>query len=217
MHMGRSAMLQRISIVLVTLVLLALSGVFLSRSIMPRSGPTSAAPPQMTPDVKDLTAAGVVTPAVHDDLIVTLAPEWQTGPATVRDRLAAQSPAEVLLVAWQESDTFEGAPVRLTILRVPGNGLSLDRYVAGLAQTMASYDEVTVVSTEMTTTLRQDGLPAGVVHYRVADRVGEQIGYQAALFDPAGEKIVAVTMSAAAGRGDAEALFRAVVRQVRFP
>ena len=99
-----------------------------------------------------------------------------------------------LLIAWRGAETFADSILRFTLVAIPRNDLSLERYLEDVRSQLAEDESVSDVAARLATDLRPDGLPVALVSYRVATQLGRMVGHQVAALDATGEQLLIATL-----------------------
>ncbi len=195
--------------------------------------PTEAAPASPTPaphatDTPEATATPTA-PATRPPLPVTATGELFLGDGVTITLPAGwvgalrPDPAALgfsdpngapLLAAWQDAPTYDDAPARMTLIRVPRAGIPLATFVDDLAAAADAMPDLAVSTQTITDTLRSDGLPAGLLGFSQAEPPGE--GWQAVLLDATGENLLLLTFFADETAVEPEAQFRALIASIIF-
>lgn len=102
--------------------------------------------------------------------------------------------AEPLLMAWSDAETFAEGRLRFTLVAVPRNELSLERYLDDVRSQLLEDSHVSDVAARIATDLRQDGLPVALISYRTGTQTEQMVGYQVAALDATGEQLLIATL-----------------------
>lgn len=139
--------------------------------------------------------------------------EWAADPpSTVRG-------AVPLLMAWRDAATFADSRLRFTLIAVPRNGLSLERYLDDVRSQLLEDAYVSDVVARIATDLRADGLPVALISYRTGTQmgqtqIGQMVGYQVAALDATGEQLLIATL--VQPEDDEMQLLRSFIAAMRF-
>ena len=108
--------------------------------------------------------------------------------------------SEPLLLLWRAGAEFEDAPVRASLVRMRRNELDVPSYLAGVRAELTAAG-LTVEPPTLTSSLRDDGLPAGQLTFRRVMPDGtEQLGVQYVFVAGEGNDLIAISLAAAAGQ-----------------
>ena len=94
----------------------------------------------------------------------------------------------------RDAAAFADSRLRFTLVAVPRNELSLERYLDDVRSQLLESDPVSDVSARIATDLRQDGLPVALISYRLGTQMGQMVGYQVAALDATGEQLLIATL-----------------------
>lgn len=184
--------------------------------------PGATAPASALPDTAPATVAAPVAAmggVIATTLFTMTLPEgWQgtTEPLT-GDQPEAITQLAPLVIAWPAGTSFAQSQARFSIAAMPRNALSLEQYMADVAEHFSSTTGVDVVDARLVTDLRHDGLPAALIHYVTTSPTGEISGYQAATFDATGTQLLIATLVHQIAATDGERLFYTLVGALHLP
>jgi len=119
-----------------------------------------------------------------------------------------------LLMAWRDAAAFADSRLRFTLVAVPRNELSLERYLDDVRGQLLASDHVSDVTARIATDLRQDGLPVALISYRLGTQMGQMVGYQVAALDATGEQLLIATL--VQPEGDGMQLLRSFIAAMQF-
>lgn len=186
--------------------------------------PSATAPAPALPDTASATDAEMVIVAETGGVIATTlftmtlpaGWQWTTEPLT-GDRPEAITQLAPLVIAWPAGASFAQSQIRFSIAAMPRNALSLEQYMADVAEHFSSTTGVDVVDARLVTDLRRDGMPAALIRYVTTSPIGESSGYQAATFDATGTQLLIATLVHQIAATDGERLFYTLVGALHLP
>lgn len=110
--------------------------------------------------------------------------------------LATLERDQPLLLAWPASTLVDAKATGLVGYALPRTSLSLARYITDATMTLEEQPAILVNSAIITTTLRPEGTPVGVIHYTLSAGPTSVDGYQVILLDQQGATLLILTFFA---------------------
>ncbi len=203
-----------LGIVAVVVLLLLGAGIYLFVGRQPATPPTPTAVPtpaaSPTPEAPGGTASAALVEMTFPAGWQYVVDEWPADAGMESPHVTPQ------VMAWRDGATFVTSPVRLSIMSFPWNQLPLEQYVADLEKQLNESPGVGDIVTEVSTELRQDGLPAGKVTYTIETDAGAFNGVQVVMIDPPAQNFVVSSLVSPAAAGSLDGLLQELMQTVRL-